>query len=289
MRDDEPAVWLLNLDAERELAAGRPLTPNARLAARMEAVREAARRALFRPGDALLGEREAGGRVGRAWCRTATARRRLEAAGARVEDWPAPETVRRVNDRAFAAALGAGPPGARFVHPAEAGDAEAEVMRVLASAPPVGVGAWRVKRAFGVAGRGQRVLAPGAPTEAERAWLAAGLRRGGLQLEPELAIRLELVVHGWVAGPGRWKLGVPREQAVRGGAWQATVDLGEARLPERWARRLRAGCEEVAEALAAAGYRGPFGLDAYVWEDGGEGELVALSEINARYTMGWRV
>ena len=94
---------------------------------------------------------------------------------------------------------------------------------------------------------------------------------------------------GWVAGPGRWKLGVPREQAVRGGAWQATVDLGEARLPERWARRLRAGCEEVAEALAAAGYRGPFGLDAYVWEDGGEGELVALSEINARYTMGWRV
>jgi hypothetical protein len=41
------------------------------------------------------------------------------------------------------------------------------------------------------------------------------------------------------------------------------------------------------EHLAAAGYRGPFGIDAYVWQDGRRRALQPLSEINARLSFGW--
>jgi hypothetical protein len=41
--------------------------------------------------------------------------------------------------------------------------------------------------------------------------------------------------------------------------------------------------ERVGSALGAAGYVGPFGVDAFVHAGG----LRTLSEINARYCMGW--
>jgi hypothetical protein len=44
----------------------------------------------------------------------------------------------------------------------------------------------------------------------------------------------------------------------------------------------------VAEALARAGYFGPFGIDAYLWRRApGALELNPQSELNARYTMGF--
>ena len=46
--------------------------------------------------------------------------------------------------------------------------------------------------------------------------------------------------------------------------------------------------ERVAAALSAAGYFGPFGVDAYTYrERGGAIALQPRSEINARYTMGF--
>ena len=45
--------------------------------------------------------------------------------------------------------------------------------------------------------------------------------------------------------------------------------------------------ERVARALASAGYFGPFGIDAHRYELEGKSGFCALSEINARYTMGF--
>jgi len=45
---------------------------------------------------------------------------------------------------------------------------------------------------------------------------------------------------------------------------------------------------DVASALKSAGYVGPFGLDAFRWRAvSGELHFHALSEINARFTLGW--
>ena len=54
--------------------------------------------------------------------------------------------------------------------------------------------------------------------------------------------------------------------------------------------RLASEAKRVGEALAAAGYFGPFGVDAYSYR----GPLNAIhlqprSEINARYSMGFAV
>jgi hypothetical protein len=46
----------------------------------------------------------------------------------------------------------------------------------------------------------------------------------------------------------------------------------------------------VAEGLTAAGYFGPFGVDAYTYRDEERGVVLQRrSEINARYTMGFGV
>jgi hypothetical protein len=54
-------------------------------------------------------------------------------------------------------------------------------------------------------------------------------------------------------------------------------------------RALQAMTERVATALCAAGYHGPFGIDAYRHRlpQGGGTVLNPLSEINARFTMDW--
>ena len=53
---------------------------------------------------------------------------------------------------------------------------------------------------------------------------------------------------------------------------------------------LREELDRAAEALRAAGYFGPFGIDAFTWEgDDGTVHLHRRSEINARYSMGWAI
>ena len=52
---------------------------------------------------------------------------------------------------------------------------------------------------------------------------------------------------------------------------------------------LLASAERSAEALRAVAYFGPFGIDAYRYELDGRARFCALSEVNARYTMGFAV
>jgi hypothetical protein len=183
--------------------------------------------------------------------------------------------------RQFYVSLGGGAPGAQFLTESE------PLERLLVER---GSAPWLFKRAFGFAGRGQRRM--GATLSADdRRWLADSLRLGGVLAEPWLELELELSLHGLIARGGGVQLGrlcTQRTDAFR--AWLSTELLAERALPDAERRTLHATAERVAEALARAGYHGPFGIDAYLWRSpSGAAVLNPLGELNARYTMGYGV
>lgn len=290
-REERQFAWVLNLDADLELAVTHGYTPKRTVLEAMKPYVGLLARSLFEPGDrvvdesfAALPESERSTYTGRAFSPTPRAIAMLRRAGAEPEPHPAVEVLRRVNSRAFSASLGQTLPGASFVTDLEAARA------VLAESPPVG-SAWRVKRNFGMTGRGQRVLRR-APDDADLAFLRAGLTEGGVQLEPELSIAAEYGVHGMIGAAGDASLGVVvRQRCDARGAWIVTErmtsptqhDLETAAAIETEARR-------TAAALAKAGYFGPFGVDSYVYRsENGNLDIQLRSEINARYSMGFAI
>ncbi len=276
-------AWILNLDAEDELRHGRVYSPSEAVRANVRAFQGGAAKAVTAPGDVVLDpERAQPGAardcVGRAWCPTPRALALLEAAGARPEPAPAAEVLRAVNDRAFSAALGQRLPGAVFARTEE---------EVLAAAQE---GPWLCKRAFSYAGKGQRVLQGGRVSGSDIAWVRASLEGGlGLQVEPLVDIDREFSVHGVVDREGAYALrGVIAQESGAGRAWQAAHVPRPGELAEDERAALEAEAARVAAALTAAGYFGPFGVDAFRYRDArGRGCMNARSEINARYTMGW--
>ena len=271
-------AWVLNFDAEDELASATATTTSRPMRARFEAI--AARAGIVGAGDVVIddawirnatnGERHEF--LGRAWCPTASALARMRAAGVTVPNAPRMEVLRRVNHRLFCAELGQTLPGAVFVASAD------ECERVVRS------GAWLLKRAFGFAGRGRRKVATLTVDDAR--WIEASMRAGGLQVEPLVAIDRDYAIHGVIAEDGALTLGVPTAQRCdEHGAWIASeraTDLAEA---ERGA--LEREARTVARALADAAYFGPFNVDAYRWRDGDARRFNPRSEINARYSMGF--
>ncbi len=234
------------------------------------------------------------GLVGRAFCPTPRALRVLRHAGAEPEPHPECEVLLRANSRAFASSLGATLPGAAFV--ADEGEARA----LLRASPPSALAeAWRVKRNFGMTGRGQRVLPPSELTGPNLDFLRAGLAEGGVQIEPNVRIVTEFAIHGFLEPGGALTLGpVVKQRCDARGAWVSSEQIA----PEAAPAGLAPEAERVAAALNAAGYFGPFGVDAYTYrvrpgagrsevENEGEGTTASQlrSEINARYTMGFAV
>ncbi len=118
--------------------------------------------------------------------------------------------------------------------------------------------------------------------------MTRALRLAPLYLEPEIAIEKELCVYGWARRDRGVELTGMRAQTtdgrgrfLRSGRIDAEDCLG-------FAEPLQQAAERVGHALLAAGYHGPFGIDAYVHRtDRGVRVLRAISEINARYCMGW--
>jgi len=119
----------------------------------------------------------------------------------------------------------------------------------------------------------------------------SGLAKGGVQIEPDVAIVREYAMHGLLAMDGSLRLGSLVEQRCdASGAWLASHPLALASAGEREVfATLRAEAARVAAALARAGYFGPFGIDAhaYLAPDSGAPCLQPRSEINARYSMGF--
>jgi hypothetical protein len=265
----------LNLDADLELARPRYSPTKAVQAAMVPHVERLARE-LLAPGDVLVGTADVRGMPGRAFCPTPLAIAALARAGAVPEEHPPVEVLRAVNSRAFCSDLGPTLPGAVFVRELDA------ALEVLAR-PPALARAWRVKRAFGMAGRGQRVVAAELD-EGDRAFLRGAID-GGVQIEPNVAIVRELGVHGMIAKDRTFELGrLVTQTCDARGQWLATElapDIGHPMMSE---------AERVAVALAERGYFGPFGIDGFEYRDlDGAVRLQPRSEINARYSMGFAV
>jgi len=291
-----PRAWLLNFDADEELARPAGYTPSAAVAARARAL--AARVGpLLGPEDLLLEEPATGGaagRVGLAWCPTPRALRVLRKAGAEPALSPGLEILRRVNHRRFCAELGQTLPGARYV------DTLAELEAVIAGSSPTGQ--WLLKRPFGFAGRGRLKIPAGTLDATARSWAAAALATRatratqatqatgeGLQVEPWVERRGDFSQHGFVDPGGGVVIGAACAQVCDArGAWGETRRAEAGELDREEGARLAGAAREAGQALAAGGYFGPFGIDAFRWEDaGGEVRFNARCEINARYTMGW--
>jgi len=296
---DGPRAWVLNLDAEEELAS---LSRGRR---RYEAPQRL-RRIVSRQGQRLAGglvgpddvvvdgtpeaALRARGLPGLAWSPTPAALARLAGAGAVAEPVPVAGVLRDVNARAFAVAVRRPFADGAFAK-RTARDLE-ELERLLARPAALG---WLVRRPFGAAGRGRRRLhagRPGPPAgslgEVERAWAAAGLAVGELVVEPWVEVTREYTRSGWVHANGRVVVAEPCVQETAAGAWTATKRLGRA-APRTDDERLGEVTETTGRALFRAGYFGPFGIDAFRYRDPASGRelLNPLSEINARFTMDW--
>ncbi len=282
-------AWVLNLDADVELgmlASGvTAYTPSARALAASALHAETLTRELLRPGDVLVDASTPpgalAGAVGRAFCPTPRALSLLRRAGAEPEPGPPAAVLLRVNGRAFATELGETLPGGAFVTTRE------EALAKLATPPPLS-DAWRIKRAYGMAGRGQRVARPGELTRADVILVEGGMAEGGIRIEPHLGIETELAIHGWVSPARELVLGaVVVQRCDERGRWLATARATE---ELRWRARIEEEGRRVGEALREAGYRGPFGVDAFTYRTpDGELHLQPRSEINARFSMGFAV
>jgi hypothetical protein len=286
-------LWVFNLDAEIELArTGGPYQTPLRVARALAPMLERAQ-TLMGPGDQSLdplapprraptNQNTASGErlLGCAWCPTPSALERLRRAGAELPPSPSIEVLRRVNHRRFAIELGAGAPGARFVSDENA----------LAEALAEPWTAWLFKRTYGFAGRGQRRIL-GAPSPDDRRWLSDSLRLGGFVAEPWLELVREVGIHGLIDPHGRFVLGrICVQETNEYRAWISTRLARPDDLSSAQASQLLARAEGVASALIDAGYFGPFGIDAYLFRSGpGTIELNPLSELNARYSMGFAI
>jgi hypothetical protein len=276
-------AWVLNLDAEEELAS--PFARKTASPAMASRLASMAQRAveLVVPGDLLVRDGvDARGCTGRAWCPTPSALDRLARAGAETPAVPSLSILRRANDRAFSAALGQTLPGAALVTSLDA------VERIVAT----GHRDWLLKRAFGFAGRGRRKVHAGALLEADARWVEASFRQGALQVEPWVERLADFALHGYVHDRGALRLGEPTTQRCDPyGAWQSSEIARGHELSADEASALAHEAAVAARELHAIGYFGPFGVDAYRWFDAGAAiaRFNPRSEINARYSMGWGV
>ncbi len=275
-----PLAFVLNLDAELELAGGRRYRPRKDVSERVRRLALAMRPSLPRGAVVIepLGEpapREAEPVL---WCPTPRALAALGRAGLDVPVTPTLEVLHRVNDRRFAHALEPeGLPGAAML------ESEAHAREALARP-----GEWLLKRVLGVSGRGQRRVRGGEPSDADLAFVRASLRASGaLAIEPRVVIERELSVHAWATREG------PRVRSIREQEVDAFGAFVRSRPEAGLAGEVREALERAALrvglALGEAGYAGPYGVDAFLHRGAGDAPVAlrAISEINARFCMGW--
>jgi hypothetical protein len=273
-----PLAFVLNLDAEHELERGARWTAPRSLSERLDAI-AAGMRLPEGAVRVLPGAPIPEGSVARFWCPTPRAIALARAVGARIEATPPAEVLRRVNARAFCAELAEGELGPTF-----ASRSVEAIEAFVAQRGPTG--RWRIKRALGASGRGQLGLAAGALTPNVRNWLSRSVALGLVHVEPEVAIEREVAVYGWVRDEGVTLTGLRGQACDARGTFLRCARIEPALLGGH-ARFFFEGAERAGAALREAGYRGPFGTDGYLHREGGALRVRALSEINARYCMGW--
>jgi hypothetical protein len=195
---------------------------------------------------------------------------------------PPLEVIQEVNHRAFAAGFGLGLRDAAFVKSTE------ELTALMQTAAPAD--GWLLKRPFGFSGRGQKRVS-GIPVGGDRRWVDASMVEYGcgLMVEPFVAIDQEFALHSWLGRDGQCLTGRPTRLVTNDlGAWVGSEpgpDLGDQELEQ-----LHVAHAVAARELSVAGYFGPFSTDAFRYRAGdGGSRFQALSELNARYSMGFFV
>ncbi|MEQ9319374.1 MAG: hypothetical protein RIF41_09440, partial [Polyangiaceae bacterium] len=276
-------AWVLNLDADRELAHPEGFNPRPKDLARAEAHHDALAalvgdHRVVRPTDR---QGSARGHEGICWCPTPWALAQLERVGAEPPPAPPLPVLQRVNHRAFCAALGPTLPGAVFTR------SSAEALTVVSRPTPTG--SWLVKHPFSFSGSGQLPIYGDRLTDGERERIERTIQKDGLQIEPRVERLADFAIHGEVVAGGDLRIGRPVIQTVTPrGTWQRSTVAGPEDLSTEERDALLAEGERVGEALRRAGYFGPFGVDAFRyrwWDD--QARFNPRCEINARYTMGW--
>lgn len=236
-----------------------------------------------------------------AWCNTDDAQAFAAERGC-VLYGASPAATRRVHDKAFALEvaraerlLPAPFDRAHVFEPEELAD-EASALRAIAErtreAPP-GARSFTLKPRFGTAGRGRVALTAGTLDEAAlRGALPRLAARGGAILEPWVERVADYSTQLRIEGDGQVVLLATLEQLTTGSGQvrghRGLVDSrGRLSAGSQHDEALKEGALAVALAAAAAGYRGPCGVDAFVYRDGeGEERLRSLVEFNARFTVG---
>lgn len=269
-------AWFLNLDADTELGHLHAYTAAQRT--RDQVGSHVAACAALTLDDPVCGRDVVAPELPVfCWCPTPNARAALDAAGLMAVHGPEVDALRRANDRAWTVALADPALGRRFVTLAD------DWQRLLFEERPAS-GAWRLKRRFGFAGRGQRRLRAD-PSADDLNWIAASLRQGGLLREAELPVSEEFSIHGYV-DPTELLVGSPvrfSTDAFGAPAEHAALALGCGDL----ASALHRAANDVAAHLVRLGYFGPFGVDAFRWRSEHGLMLNAVSDVNARFTLAW--
>ncbi len=288
----EGVAWVFNLDAEDELKrdGGRHAPRKETRALALELMPTLSR--LLGPDDQVLWPeaQPITAQWGRPWCPTPWALECVQRAGLRVPPVPAFSVVQRVNHRQFCAELGDSLEGAHFVTDRSALMAliqEATVLNRVSVERN-----WLLKLPLSYAGRGRRKIAAGPLNAKDVEWVDAAFRSGvGVQLEPVVQRELDVALHGWLARDGSLTRGVPTRSTIdASGRWVETTRAEMGALSADETLQLTHTLEQTGRALHAAGYFGPFGIDAFRWRDpAGAVHFRPRCEINARYSMGWAV
>lgn len=196
--------------------------------------------------------------------------------------------ARTVNDRRFAARLadelGVGLPGARIVR-----SADELAAHLAAGGAHAGKGAWVAKAIWSAAGRDRvRRAEPtlDGPTRTRVERLLA--IHGALAFEPWMPRLLDLGQAGTVAADGTVDLAPPHRGLVDpGGVVRGIVLDDGARLESSEVEQLARVARAAGAALVAAGYTGPFVVDAFLYDLGDNRRAMhPLCELNARLTFG---
>jgi hypothetical protein len=198
--------------------------------------------------------------------------------------WAIP-AAKDVNDRGYGLALahelGCALPGARTIAAVDELEDHLAAGGAAASADE----AWVCKARWTSAGRDRcfgtgRALAGDARDEVGR-FLE---RHGQLVFEPWLDRIVDLAICGHVAGAVTVDAPHRLLSTPRGGFRGIELAASGLELAEHDILLMTA--ERVGHALLAAGYTGPFGIDAFVYRDRGRRRLHPLCEVNARTTFG---
>ena len=197
---------------------------------------------------------------------------------------PALAAVKRVNSRAFALELEREAAGSEDEVGALFADPQSLAAFVAGHKRAPG---WVAKGEHGHAGIANRRVPSGALSAEDRtALMALFADHGRVVLEPWHE-RLHNMAALFTSTPAGAVEGFAGHALInsRDGAFLGVQVAPNRQPPDPWLPALRAHAGRLAERLAAAGYWGPVGVDAYVWQSPAGPRLRPLVDINARLSM----